>query len=305
MPNTRFASLLFLPLLLRIATAQDDVSRSSAVSFAEKPANAHVSRYEDWMSKLPDSLTLAQLSIPGTHDSGARFDGLSFGFAKCQSWGISDQLAAGVRFLDIRCRHLKNKLHIYHGVIDQKITFENVVQDCQAFLVRHPSECIVMAVKQESTPQQNTRSFPETFVATIENEDAIWWRGNTVPTLMEVRGKIVLVDRVASLGGLPWKLLDKQDRYTAPVVEKQGFIRKQFEATAADRKGRWFLNYCSGTVPAKLLNPRKYAALTNEYTLRLIQEFPGDQHLGTVIMDFPSEALIGRIIEANSLARVP
>jgi len=253
------------------------------------------------MSKLPDSLKLAQLSIPGTHDSGARFDGLSFGFAKCQCWSISDQLAAGVRFLDIRCRHLKNEFHIYHGVVDQKLAFESVVQDCQEFLEKHPSECIVMAIKQESTPQQNSRSFPETFDATIESEAAIWWRGSKVPTLKDVRGKIVLIDRVGSLGGLPWKILKKQDRYTAPVDEKREFIRKQFEATAADRQGRWWhLNYCSGTVPAKLLTPRRYAALMNDYTLRLIQEFPDGQHLGTVIMDFPSEAIIGRIADANS-----
>ncbi|MEM7559182.1 MAG: phosphatidylinositol-specific phospholipase C, partial [Planctomycetota bacterium] len=297
----RFLSLLLLTLLLTRAPAQDEASRLSAVSFGAKPAGTHVSRYEDWMSKLPDSLTLAQLSIPGTHDSGARFDGLSFGFAKCQSWSISDQLAAGVRFLDIRCRHLKNEFHIYHGVVDQKLTFESVVQDCQEFLEKHPSECVIMAIKQEATPQQNSRSFQETFEATIENEAAIWSRGSKVATLKEVRGKIVLVDRVGSLSGLPWKMLNKQDRYTAAVGEKQEFIRKQFESTAADDKRVWFLNYCSGTVPAKLLTPRKYAALTNQYALQLIQEFPSDQHLGTVIMDFPSEAIIGRIIDANSL----
>ncbi|MEC8557987.1 MAG: phosphatidylinositol-specific phospholipase C [Planctomycetota bacterium] len=297
----RISSFLFLTLLLIRAPAQDEASSPSGVSFDAKPADTQVSRYKDWMSKLPDSLTLAQLSIPGTHDSGARFDGLSFGFAKCQSWSISDQLAAGVRFLDIRCRHLKNEFHIYHGVVDQKLTFESVVQDCQEFLNKHPSECVIMAIKRESTPRQNSRSFRETFEATIENGAAIWWRGSKIPTLKEVRGKIVLVDRVSSLGGLPWRTLNKQDRYTAPVDEKQELIRKQFEAAVADHQGRWHLNYCSGTVPANLLTPRKYAALTNEYTLRLIQEFPSDQHLGTVIMDFPSEGIIGEIIDANSV----
>ena len=59
----------------------------------------------DWMSPLDGGLLLSQLSIPGTHDSGARFEPLSR-TAKCQTLTIGQQLDAGARFLDIRCRHV-------------------------------------------------------------------------------------------------------------------------------------------------------------------------------------------------------
>src|SRR5688500_16988143 len=58
----------------------------------------------NWMGSLPDATNVAQLSIPGTHDSGARTEPVG-GTAKCQNLSIADQLTAGVRYLDIRCRH--------------------------------------------------------------------------------------------------------------------------------------------------------------------------------------------------------
>ena len=63
----------------------------------------------DWMSAVNDSLKLSAISIPGTHDSGARYDPpLLSGTAKCQDLTIREQLNAGTRFLDIRCRHIDN-----------------------------------------------------------------------------------------------------------------------------------------------------------------------------------------------------
>jgi hypothetical protein len=55
----------------------------------------------DWMRSLPDSTPLSAISIPGTHDSAALHGGLA---AQCQSWTIKDQLEAGIRFIDVRCR---------------------------------------------------------------------------------------------------------------------------------------------------------------------------------------------------------
>src|SRR5689334_21985710 len=54
----------------------------------------------DWMSKLPDNLKVADLSIPGTHDSGTFKISIASG-ARTQNWTIRGQLDAGMRFLDL------------------------------------------------------------------------------------------------------------------------------------------------------------------------------------------------------------
>ena len=83
----------------------------AAVAGCSEPSSGE----PDWMADLDDTRMVAELTIPGTHDSGARFD-LAQGLAKCQDLTIADQLAAGVRFFDLRCRHVQDQFLIYHGV---------------------------------------------------------------------------------------------------------------------------------------------------------------------------------------------
>jgi len=67
----------------------------------------------NWMASLNSGLYLSQFSIPGTHETMALYESLS-GTAKCQNLSLSSQLDAGVRFVDIRCRHLNNTFVIHH-----------------------------------------------------------------------------------------------------------------------------------------------------------------------------------------------
>ena len=70
-------------------------------------ASQAISDGNNWMGLLNGNLSLASLSIPGTHDSGASYEYWS-GTAKCQDISIASQLDIGIRFLDIRCRHENN-----------------------------------------------------------------------------------------------------------------------------------------------------------------------------------------------------
>ena len=54
-----------------------------------------------WLSTVPGSLLLSQLSIPATHDSGSSVNGL-LGLGYTQSMSLSQQLVAGIRGFDIR-----------------------------------------------------------------------------------------------------------------------------------------------------------------------------------------------------------
>ncbi|TDQ08189.1 phosphatidylinositol-specific phospholipase C [Pedobacter metabolipauper] len=148
----------------------------------------------NWMGSLPNTVSIAQLSIPGTHDSGARNEPIS-GTAKCQNLTIAEQLNAGVRYLDIRCRHLDNSFTIHHGAIYQNLNFNDVLNACIGFLNSNPTETIIMSVKEEHTASGNTRTFEQTFDAYVQQNPSKWDLGNGIPALGDVRGKIKLLRR--------------------------------------------------------------------------------------------------------------
>src|ERR1700739_4523221 len=142
----------------------------------------------NWMGALNGRKSLSQFSIPGTHNSGAMHEPFR-GTSQCQYLTISEQLVAGVRYLDIRCRHVGNAFAIYHGPISQEITFAAVVDVCTQFLRDNSTECIVMSVKEESVPLDNTRTFEETFNSYVENDPQRWMLGAEVPILDDAKGK--------------------------------------------------------------------------------------------------------------------
>ena len=272
-----------------------------ATGFGAKPRDSTTQKYARWMSRLPDSVMISHLSLPGTHNSCALHDGLSFGFAKCQSWHLSRQLKSGIRFIDIRCRHVGDRFLIYHGVIAQRTTFQEVRDICQNFLRKHPSECIVMSIKEESTADGTTRSFADTFADATKNDEKLWHISPEVPELRQVRNRIVLVDRAGTLGGLNWGGMQRQDDYMAPLDLKQKLIREHFDKAMKIENAQWFVNFCSGTVPGSLVTPKIYAAQSNKFTLDFIKQQSENRpvRLGTVVMDFPGEDLIEQIVETN------
>jgi 1-phosphatidylinositol phosphodiesterase len=299
--TTRLASLLALIGLAVSIGLTETEANDDGTNFSEKPRTEAVKKYSHWMARLPDCVTLSELSLPGTHDSCALRDGFSFGFAKCQTWHLAGQLRAGIRFIDIRCRHVNDQLLIYHGIIDQHMTFAEVRDVCRTFLQEHPSECIVMSVKEESTAANTTRSFAEAFAEATKNDGDLWYMPREIPELGSVRQRIVLIDRVGTIGGVRWDDLERQDEYDAPLERKTQLIRSHFEqATKADKR-RWFINFCSGTVPKALVTPKQYAAISNQAALEFLAEL-GDERsvrIGTVVMDFPDEDIIERIVELN------
>ena len=90
--------LAFTLLLCAFAAAEDS---RDFFSTDKSPQQMAVAANRAWMKRLPDNKKLSELSIPGTHDTCARFGG---DFAQCQSLALRDQFSIGLRFLDIRCR---------------------------------------------------------------------------------------------------------------------------------------------------------------------------------------------------------
>ncbi len=169
---------------------------------------------ESWMAQLSDETSLADIALPGTHDSATQYVQLSF-FSKCQGTGIADQLDSGFRYLDIRLGEEvsddgETSLKLMHGFTtcrrgilpwSSPLYLMYVLKDCYEFLEENPTETIVFNVKYEHGDLE-TAEFQELLYAEIlENED-MWYLGSEVPALGDVRGKIVLARRYEDEAGL-------------------------------------------------------------------------------------------------------
>lgn len=100
-----------------------------------------------WMDDIPDDVPVTALSIPGTHDS-ACIDG-PLEFAKTQNLDIPSQLNAGIRLLDIRLAHYQDNLLVHHDAVYMGKSYKDVLKICSDFLVRHPSETILILIQAE------------------------------------------------------------------------------------------------------------------------------------------------------------
>ncbi|CBQ69076.1 related to 1-phosphatidylinositol phosphodiesterase precursor [Sporisorium reilianum SRZ2] len=155
-----------------------------------------------WMSTLPATDPLSSLCIPGTHESCALY---GWPISACQETTstIAAQLGRGIRFLDVRLA-LKGTpgtqlLYAYHGVTDQRLEFSAVLAQVYAFLQTNVGETVLMSVKQEN----NMAGFLDAVFGYVNQNKAAWWLGTGMPTLGEVRGKIVLISRFGSSDSQP------------------------------------------------------------------------------------------------------
>ncbi|HXT44070.1 MAG TPA: phosphatidylinositol-specific phospholipase C [Pseudonocardiaceae bacterium] len=103
--------------------------------------------HNSWMRDIADNALVTSLSIPGTHNS-CSIGGI-LGFTKTQGLDLSDQLNAGIRFLDIRLSHYQDNLFVHHDVVHMGKCYADVLSVCSTFLEQHPSETILMSIKDE------------------------------------------------------------------------------------------------------------------------------------------------------------
>uniref|UniRef100_A0A8C8AC83 Phosphatidylinositol-specific phospholipase C X domain-containing protein n=1 Tax=Otus sunia TaxID=257818 RepID=A0A8C8AC83_9STRI len=199
----------------------------------------------DWMAGLPDALPLSHLSIPGTHDSLSLFGGRRL---RCQSWGLESQLAAGIRFLDVRCKLVRGELHIYHLCTFQRASLRGVLRRTLRFLRAHPGEAVLMRIKEELP------IFPQPgFAARLhrclleEGRGRVWCR-EEVPTLGQARGKIVVLEALArEVLGIPYEQLSISDSWNVLSLERKwARARQHLERAAGGDPTTMHLTFCSG-----------------------------------------------------------
>lgn len=280
--------------------------------------NTAPTAYTNWMRWIPDETPLTVLSVPGTHDTMARFGG---GIAETQSMTLYEQLRAGIRTIDIRARHIEDRFEIYHGPIHQNASFSDVLIACNTFLAQNPTETILLWLSDASTPGEKdcTRTYRETF---------LWYRdqspygqriykganfSNYAVPLGTVRGKIVII---ADFPGDDGYCPTCGFRGSGVYQNHSGEVLTAFEipakwiatieqglVTAAGSPANMYENSLSGggggVWPIDLANGLPgYEGMNYRYIKYL---FTGNQHrtTGLLYMDFPGAGIIAAIIAHN------
>lgn len=100
----------------------------------------------------------------------------------------------GFRFFDIRCRHFNNSLPIHHGSFYLDTDLASVLAQVNDFLSTNRKETIIINIQEEYKAHGNTESFDTTVEKTISHlPPGRVWRKKEIPSLGDVRGKIVIL----------------------------------------------------------------------------------------------------------------
>lgn len=317
MKARKFLSLLSSGAILLFTACENNILDEPTESRPETLLKTSYSP-ANWMGALEDNSNLSEISVPGSHDAGALYETFS-GTAKCQDLTIGEQLNAGTRFLDIRCRHIDDAFAIHHGSVYQHMNFDDVLSYCQDFLITNPTECIIMSVKEEYDASNITQTFEETFDSYVAKNPSIWYLGATIPDLGLVRGKIVLFRRFPAtstpkgIDATGWKddatfeinnsnasLKIQDDYYVTDTDEKWVAITSLLSEAETGNSSTLYVNFTSGYKPlifgipsitsvSSVINPLVSSYFTSNTSGRY----------GILPMDFVNEERNALIIETN------
>jgi 1-phosphatidylinositol phosphodiesterase len=233
---------------------------------------------------------------------------------------IASQLEIGVRFLDIRCVIHNGGFEIYHGSVDQQVTFDSVIDDCVSFLKSHKGETIIMSVKREHD-QDDSKKFEAVFDSYVSRNTNVWRLEDTLPTLDESRGKIVLFRRFDAsklpkgIAAAPadWKdsqsfqikgpvEIHVQDKYELDKKdEKWPAIRATLQEAFNGNPDVLYLNFTSAYVRKTMFNIPDIREAASAVTPSLSMYFenapPG--RYGVIILDFADLSKCAKIISRN------
>ncbi len=275
----------------------------------------------NWMKDLGDETSLKDLNIPGTHDSSTEFCTLSL-FSSCQKTSIAEQLEMGVRAFDIRVNGM-NVVHAFckckKSFLGKNLLLSDVLESMFSFLEKNPTETILMLYKMDGG-KDSKKCFSLLYESFIKENPDKWYLENKIPSLGQVRGKIVVLRRTDSdkeKSGINFTLMPDQggtdstdsgefspngedritvqDRYNILRKRKwSGAVKPLFE-NEKDFKETFVLNYLS--TAAFPIIPRFNAGHINKKFLAYHLEKSG--HYGTLMFDFVIPELAEKLIKTN------
>ncbi len=275
----------------------------------------------NWMKNIGDEKPLGEINIPGTHDSGTKYCQFSL-FSRCQNKSISEQLEIGVRVFDIRV----DKMTLCHSfckcrksVFGKTLTLKDVIGDMFLFLSENPSETILMFFKKDNG-EDGSLCLDLLYENFIDTNPDKWYLENKIPTLGEVRGKIVLIRREDSkfeksgldFTGMPYQGDTKetrwenfspngvddviiQDRYLLLRKKKWSEAVKPLLEKGEENKGSMIFNFLSSAAIPFI--PHFNANYINRKFSK--HNLEKGKYYGVLLFDFADEKLTTKIIETN------
>lgn len=288
----------------------------------------------DWMGGIADATPMRCISIPGSHDSGAK---LGNAFWQVQDTTIARQLDLGIRFFDIRLKadvipgvmaetkkagKKAKGLGLYHSVQYMAQQWEtDVLPVFLDFLKQHPSEAVIVLINREGGDKA---AFTRLLSKSLKQGPYVREFSNDI-TLKECRGKILFLFREDAGKHYPglrcsgWNdnvtcdvtlTTSKGVTAIASVEDEYGYddikgAQHKIEATLANIEsahhiegGKWFLTYTSCTaIPNN--TGAEFAAIVNPAVLQALSSV--HQPSGVILLDFCEhyQDLIKTIISTN------
>lgn len=287
-----------------------------------------------WQKDIDDNAQLLALNMAGTHDCVTKYVQLSH-ISKCQNLTIYEQLCIGIRGLDIRVCADGSRLKMVHGIakafntanhLSKQMDMADVLEQCYRFLDENPTECIIFQFKNDNGKQMQ-QCFDNLVNTYIRGNECRWFLENRSPSLAEVRGRIVLIRRCAradraeyndkntgidfskwieqdtavpepltlDTGGESNMHFVIQDRYKYKPKPRWEECIKPFLDSMSAFDGTYVINYLSTAgglkgpyINSKYINPQFFA-----YPL------DSSKYYGMIYIDFPTSALVEKIISLN------
>ena len=295
----------------------------------------------NWMQSVPDTTLLSQVNLPGTHDTGAMavvqdMSGIldNASITKCQKHYFEEQLATGVRSFDIRCYANANSstvddVMIIHGnsiiqCYDRyggKLSLGNLLSLSQQFLKAHPSETIVFLVKPDDGTHED---LARTLKAYVEKNPSLFWQSNTVPTMRQARGKIVLLRRfqtdstnnltafgpnltqwddqdygsvkgLIKLPGTTGSSVYIQDAYSQTGGAKKEYVSGAISQSASVPQNAYIYNYTSCTLGFVIDTTRDVNGWLYEQSLK-------GKRLGNLMLNYSDMVINQKIYRSNTFS---
>ena len=220
--------------------------------------------------------------------------------------------------MDIRCRHVDNAFAIHHGQVYQNMNFNDVLNMVLGFLNSNPTESVLMSVKEEYDPSNNTRSFEQTFDAYRQLNPDKWYIDEAVPTLSQARGRIVLLRRFGASSlpkGIP--ATNWSDNTTFSINNSLSQLRVQDYYNNSSSDAKWsailaLLNEAPTGVPAvlyinftsgykSLLGIPSITTISNAINPQVVSYFSShtEGRYGVIPMDFADAQKATLILQTN------
>jgi len=295
----------------------------------EVPPPSNVTLSVNWMKYVPGGKRLNGMSIPGSHGSYAIM--VSADIRTFQVLSIPQQLNLGIRFFDIGLSRQTvgeiTGLFCSQGgnLLEPPLFVDDLVNQFINFLDANPSETVILYLHNEKS---DAFAFEIGIEALFLNTviESYFYTNNvqnisSVPTLDEVRGKIVLFNGIGLRDfwrfGLEWPVENStglsQNAIFSVENFKEGILPNEklalVDSNINTNANLWKVTLlssiptegCIGTTNDSCIQNGDFAALS-EYLNHFIYNFiptHKNQELGILSMDFPGQYLINLIIQRN------